>query len=260
MAEINSDWDLYGRLREHSRFLGRFSPVSNVSGKLRASYMVTAEEIIEHYRTSSDPVLGHFDWQKAAVCLQHALAMDSRDRIAQGRLELCKGYLALTAASPNADAAKQSFDKAAALMPRSPDPHLGLARLFVYVSKNIGRAMAELHEAQRTGQAVSYQPGPREMEQEADGYRFRADQEFDEARKLHGKSRDQQMRYLRLAQHDYERARQLYEPIMGYSNVSVALHNLDDSDRSRQRLDEVLRRPAPPAHRKRLKLASRTNR
>ena len=74
---------------------------------------------------------------------------------------------------------------AASLMPRSPDPHLGLARIDVYSLKNIGKAMAELHEAQRLG----FEPGPREIEEEADGYRFRATAELNEARKNGGQSR-----------------------------------------------------------------------
>jgi serine/threonine protein kinase len=254
IADINSDWDLYTRLRDPSAFLGRWSPVSDAAGKLRASYLAAADEIIEHYRTSSDPALQDFDWQKAAVCLQHALTMEPQDRTSQGRLALCKGYLALLQPAPAFDAARQSFEQAASLIPRSPDPHLGLARICVYSLKNIGRAMAELHEAQHLG----YQPGPREMEQEADGYRFRANQELEQARQLRGKSREQEARYLQLAQRDFERARQLYEPIMGFSNVSVALQQVDDSDRARQQLDDFLRKP-PPA-KKRVKVVWRARR
>src|SRR5207248_4357241 len=180
--------------------------------------------------------------------------MEPRDRNAQARLALCKGYLALAQAAPAFEAARQSFEQAVSLSPRLPDPHLGLARIFVYSLKNIGRAIAELHEAQHLG----YQPGPREMEQEADGYRFRANQELEQALKLRGKSREQEARYLQLAQRDFERARQLYEPIMGFSNVSVALQQLDDSDRSRQQLDDVLRKP-PPA-KKRVKVVWRPRR
>lgn len=254
IADINSDWDLYTRLRDHSAFLGRLSPVSDASGKLRASYLAAADEVIEHYRSSSDPTVQDFDWPKAAVCLQHALAMEPRDRSAQARLALCKGYLALAQPVPAFDAARQSFEQAVFLAPRSPDPHLGLARIFVYSAKNIGRAIAELHEAQHLG----YQPGPREMEQQADGYRFRANQELEQALKLRGKSRDQEARYLQLAQRDFERARQLYEPIMGFSNVSVALQQLDDSDRNRQQLDDFLRKPPPP--KKRVKVVWRPRR
>ena len=56
-----------------------------------------------------------------------------------------------------------------------------------------------------------------------------------------GKSRENEERYLRLAQRDFERARQLYEPIAGFSNVSVALRQVDDDDRARKELDDSLK-------------------
>jgi hypothetical protein len=113
--------------------------------------------------------------------------------------------------------------------------------MFVYASKNVGKAIAELHEAERLG----YQLGPREMEEEADGYRFRAGQELSEARKYRRNSREIEQRYLRLAQRDFDRARRLYEPIAGFSNVSVALRQVDDDDRTRQQMDDFLRQPPP---------------
>ena len=99
--------------------------------------------------------------------------------------------------------------------------------------------MAELHEAERLG----FQPGPRELEEEADGYRFRATSELSEARKYGQTSRILAQRYLRLAQRDFERSRQLYEPILGFSNVSVALRQVDDDDRAREQLDDSLKKP-----------------
>ena len=116
--------------------------------------------------------------------------------------------------------------------------------------------MAELHEAQRLG----FQPGPREMEQEADGYRFRASAELKEARSYRGKSRTMEERYLRLAQRDFDRARQLYEPILGFSNVSVALREVDDDDRAREQLDEILKKPVKMAKRQRRSATRRYSR
>ena len=139
------------------------------------------------------------------------------------------------------DKARANFAEASDLLPRAPDPHLALARMSVYASKNVGKAIAELHEAQRLG----YQLGPREMEEEADGYRFRATQELGEARKYGRSSREIEQRYLRLAQRDFDRARQLYEPIAGFSNVSVALRQVDEDDRTRQQMDDYLRQPPP---------------
>ena len=87
------------------------------------------------------------------------------------------------------------------------------------------------------------------MEQEADGYRFRAKSELIAARVFRGKSKETEQRYLRLAQRDYDRARQLYEPISGYSNVSVALREVDDDDQARQQLDDTLKKPVKLAKR-----------
>jgi hypothetical protein len=81
------------------------------------------------------------------------------------------------------------------------------------------------------------------MEQEADGYRFRAGAELAEAKKYGDRSRTMAQRNLRLAQRDFERARQLYEPILGFSSVSVALREVDDDDHARQEMDDVLKTP-----------------
>ena len=184
--------------------------------------------------------------------------MDRNDRAVQGKLALCHGYENLSRSDAGADRAAQGdFEEAVSLIPGSPDPHLGLARIYVYSLKNIGKAMAELHEAQRLG----FEPGPRETEEEADGYRFRASTELDAARRAGVKDRAAEERYLRLAQRDFDRARQLYEPIEGFSNVSVALREVDDNDRARQVMAEALnkkpmvvkrsRRPARTARRTR---------
>src|SRR5215472_1155351 len=146
--------------------------------------------------------------------------MERPDRGVEGRLALCEGYLSLEQGSP--DAALAKFQDSVSLTPRAADPHLGLARIYVYSLKNAGKAMAEMHEAERLG----FQPGPREIEEEGDGYRFRADAELKEAQRYRDTSRAAEERYLRLAQRDFERARQLYEPILGFSNASVALRQV----------------------------------
>ena len=81
------------------------------------------------------------------------------------------------------------------------------------------------------------------MEQEADGYRFRATQEIAAARAVHAVSHDEEARLLQLAQRDFERARGLYEPILGFSKVDVALQQLDSDDRARRQLDDELKKP-----------------
>jgi len=247
IAEINSDFDLFRRLDQENSFLGRWSPTLSLRGPLKENLLATADEILDRFRNSNDPVLEDFDWQKARLCLQHAIDMGDHSMAIRGKLALCDGYIDLSQAEkapPDArqqwiQKAKTNFDQASMLLSRAPDPHLALARLDVYGMRNIGMTVAELHEAQRLG----FQLGAREMEEEADGYRFRAIEELSEARKYGKGPRELQQRFLRLAQRDFDRARQLYEPIAGFSNVSVALRQVDDDDRTREQLYESLNQP-----------------
>ena len=253
IAKIESDWSLLQRIQRRNAFLADYSPAAHLGTSMHTSLLRAADEIIESYRNSSDSTLKDFDWAKAVVCLEHATEVDRNDQAARGKLALVNGYLNLARADSESGSARQAsiqaaqhnFESADALLPRSPDPHLGLARISVYSLQNVGRAMAELHAAQRLG----FEPGPREMEEEADGYRFRAAAELSTAEKYRGASKALEERYLRLAQRDFDRARQLYEPILGFSNVSVALRQVEDDDRLRNHLQAALT-TAPKRQRK----------
>jgi serine/threonine protein kinase len=244
-GEINRDWDLLQHVQRQNAFLGGMSPVGKLTANVRAALLQAGNEVIENYRNNSDPRIQDFDWPKAALCFTHFIELDRGDRAAQGKLALCHGYENLSRAdsdAASAHAAQSDFQDAGSLLPRSPDPHLGLARIDVYSLKNIGKAMAELHQAQGLG----FEPGPREIEEEADGYRFRATAELNAARTAGPNSRAAEERYLRLAQRDFDRARQLYEPIEGFSNVSVALRQVDDDDRARQDMADALNKKPKP--------------
>jgi tetratricopeptide (TPR) repeat protein len=68
--------------------------------------------------------------------------------------------------------ARADFEESAKFIPQSPDPHLALARVYVYSAPNLERALAELQRAQKLGAKL----GPREIEEQADAYRIRAQQ------------------------------------------------------------------------------------
>jgi serine/threonine protein kinase len=242
-AEINKDWDLLQRVQRQNAFLGGMSPAGQLSVNVRAALREAGDQVIDGYRNNPDPSTQDFDWTKAASCFSHLIELDRNDRAGnvnsdQGKLALCHGYENLDRDTVSAQA---DFEQAAALIPHSPDPHLGLARIYVYALKNIGMAMAELHAARRLG----FEPGPREMEEEADGYRFRATAELNQARK-NEISKTEEERYLRLAQRDFDLARGLYVPIEGFSNVSVALRQVDDNDRERQGMADALNKKPKP--------------
>jgi hypothetical protein len=243
IAEVNADWDLYKTLEQRNLPLGRYSPVSWLSQPLRAGLVAAADDVVDRYRNSSNFALDDFDWRKAQICLQHAAQLDGSDTTVKGKLALANAYLALLE-SPQSEQtaarAKSSFEEALLDLPRAPDPHLGLARMDIYNFRNIGRAVAELSDAERLG----FKPGPREFEEQGDGYLMRAENELRQAQKA-TLVRADAARYLAQARGDMERARNLYEPIDGYSNVGSNLKRLD---RDRDRLQLLLAKNEKPVY------------
>ena len=238
-AEINADWNLYKRLERDNSFLGGFSPAASIAQTLRVKLNGAGDAVIERYRNSSDPALGDFEWAKARLCFFYALQLEPSDREARGKMALCDGYINL----PNAVVSKAKFQSAAADLPRSPDPHLGLARLYTYAYRNAGKASGEFTEAERRG----FRIGPREHEQQADGYLFRAEWALRQARraaeaasKAEAASRAEESRWLRQASKDLERAQSLFEPIVGFSNVGAGLEELDRDRGSEAQLRAAL--------------------
>ena len=107
--------------------------------------------------------------------------------------------------------------------------------------RNIGRALAEFSNAERFG----FRAGPREFEQQGDGYLLRAEQEIRQAQAA-GSTRADSVKSLSLAQNDLERARNLYEPLDGYSNISANLNRLYNDRTKLQALQEKFKQAAPP--------------
>lgn len=222
-AQVRRDWSLYQRIERENAFLGAFSPIASLRGPMAESLIAAADDVIDGYRNSSSSTLSDFDWKKARLCLNDALQIDP-SREVRGKLALCDGYIGLMANSklPAAAQSERSFQLAASLLPRSPDPHLALARLYTYSFSNAGKALAEFTAAERLG----FRNGPREQEQQADGYLARAELELRQAQHFANVSRTDEDRWLSAAANDMDRARSLYEPISGFSRVSAQLEQL----------------------------------
>ena len=247
VADINADWALFKTLEQRNvpaKFLGIFSPVTWLSQPLRTSYVSAADDVIERYRNKSNPLLNDTEWHKAQTALQHAAELDGSDPAIKGKLALTNGYLALLKnpqTEQTALQAKASFEEALSYLPRSPDPHLALARLYIYNFRNIGRALAEFSNAERFG----FRAGPREFEQQGDGYLLRAEQEIRQAQRA-GASRADSAKSLSLAQNDLERARNLYEPLDGFSNITANLNRLYNDRTNLQVLQEKFKQATAP--------------
>ncbi|HEV3333437.1 MAG TPA: serine/threonine-protein kinase [Bryobacteraceae bacterium] len=186
---------------------------------LPSLYIATADRVLESYRKSSDPSLHDFDWQKAEVCLARAVDMGEGDDRTKGKLALSRGYSVLerlmggqyaeAAATQMRGNAGELFANAALEMPLDPAPHLALARLFVYSLPNAEQAMSEFATAERLGAVL----GRREIEQQGDAWRLRAEQQaaahqWEEAEK------------------DAATARRQYQRIPGFDQVDMHLREL----------------------------------
>jgi hypothetical protein len=154
---------------------------------------------------------------------------------------------------PKASLSISSFRQASSYQPNSPDPHLGLARLYIYGFHNVGEAMAEFQQAQRLG----FQLGPREAAQQADGYLFRSEWELARARRAAPTDKHEAAKWLDMSRSDIDNARKLYEPLIGFANVTANLDQVyqDRSELARLEAASVddaapLPKPAHPKHSK----------
>lgn len=241
-----ADWSLYQSLKDRFRFLGEYTPIQPVEKALDANLVASAGNILDSFRHSTDARLGDFDWAKARLCLAHALELDPSDLKSRGELALCDGFMEL-GDSPDAQRAGPAaarFREAESYLPQSPDPHLGLARTAIYASHNLGLALAEFHQAGQLG----YRLGPREAEQQADGYLFRAAADLEHAKNAAGAVGERE-RWLQAARSDAGRARELYEPLSGFSNVDLDLEQVysvtAEAAKMEAALHPAVRKPHP---------------
>lgn len=236
LADIEKDWRLYSGLRQSYAWLGDYSPVTRLAEPARRRLIAAGDEITDAFRSSGTFDPARFDWEKARACYQHAANIQSPAPELSGKIALCEGYLHLTHTPPETAPALKSFGDAIPLLPRSPDPRLALAHIYIYEQHNLGLASAEFHAAEGTG----YKLGPREYEEQADGYLYRAEQQLRKWRQ--SKSAPEQRRYATLMQRDFDRARALYEPIAGFSNVNRSLERIERDQALAEQIREARER------------------
>jgi len=189
------------------------------SADLAHQYEVSADRILDAYAASPDPQLYNFDWHKAEIFLERAVQLGAITDRTAAKLALARGYAnleRLTGAQYSDQAAaalrlkaRDEFLLAAAKAPADPAPHLALARVYVYSLPDPEKAMAEFAAAQNNGAILQR----REVEQQADVYRIRAQQELP--------------RDWRQAKRDADVARTYYRQILGFDEADAHLRDLD---------------------------------
>jgi len=164
-------------------------------------------------------------WMMAAGLLERAASIAPGDRAIRARLLYCRAHLArinAEAASGRRPADAQrffnqaigSFEEAARLRPRWLDPHLGLARTYVYGLADPEAARAALDRAEEDG----YEFGNRDVALLGDGYRLRAEKTW--ARAPDFRDLPQEGKFLDSVRQDCQQALEHYETIPAYGDVS----------------------------------------
>jgi tetratricopeptide (TPR) repeat protein/predicted Ser/Thr protein kinase len=211
---------------------------------VKQKFVEAADHVIATYRTSETQPVYEKDWERARSMLARGLAIDPDDSI-RGELRLCEGHIARINGTTHRSAAEldtavQKFTESARLMPKSPDPELGLARVYVYGLKDIDKANAALQQAQQRG----YQLGNREKSQLADGYRDRGDRLWWDSRNVRGLPQEKDQ--IQRAQSDYNQALGLYQGIAPYGNANAQIVRVQSSLESvRSRLEQIAQEETP---------------
>jgi serine/threonine protein kinase/tetratricopeptide (TPR) repeat protein len=222
LTDPNEIWSQWTELsKDNSSSLMLRGPRKAVKQKL----VEAADRVIASYR-NSDAVYEN-GWKAARDDLTRALTLDPDDSV-RGKLRLAEGHLSRIAGmAPHNVAllndAVEKFNEAQRLLPNSPDPALGLARVYVYGLHDIDRAYQALQQAEKHGHPL----GSREKAQLADGYRDRANRLFWDSRNVRDlpQEKDQIVR----AKDDYQRALELYQSIAPYGNSTSAIQDVESS-------------------------------
>jgi len=222
LTDIDSAWKQYEVLAQASVL-----PVvySGARRSLQSRLISGADRVITEYRNSEAPTVTENDWLRAQAAMGRALQLDPGDKQIRGRLYICEGHIARIRGTARNQAkllqdARARFEEARDLLPKSPDPYLGLARLYVYSLKNVEKAESALREADRRG----YQIGRREKGQLADGFKDRADRLMREATRAASLSEEKD--YLEQAKQDYRRAEELYRDIVPFGGSAAGLRRV----------------------------------
>jgi serine/threonine protein kinase len=201
-------------------------------------FLDAANTVVLRYRNDTQAVYEK-DWERAQMLLSHALAVNPDDEIARGEYRLCEGQIARIEGLRHHDAeqltlAAEKLNQAQQLLPKSPDPQLGLALVYIYGLKDVDKADAALQQAARMG----YQLGSREKIELADGYSDRGNRLFWDSRNIRGLPQEKDQ--IGRAAGDYQHALNLYQSIVPYGNSNVQIKRVQQSlDSVNTRLQEI---------------------
>jgi len=196
--------------------------------------VAAADHVIDSYRYGT--TVSDASWKEAHDHLAHALTVDPDDAGTRGKLRLTEGHAEY--AAHHYSNALEKFQEADRLLPHSPDPPLGIARVYIYGLTDIEHGDEALQNAERRGFSL----GKRERALLADGYRSRGDRMVKDLPNVQGLPAEKDE--LQRARDDYKRALDLYQEAAPCCRANTWIprvqKNLDDINEQLQNLNAPL--------------------
>jgi serine/threonine-protein kinase len=195
-------------------------PRKSILGRL----VSTGDAVVNEYRRSDSPNVSENDWLRAQSAYAKVLEVDSRNSTIRGRMYLCDAHVlrirgVARGNSKMLNEARARFEQAADLMPRSPDPYIGLARLYGSL-----RDVDKVEDAIKAADKRGHQTGRRERGQIADAYRDRGERLMKDAVRAAGLPEEGDL--LKRAEQDLHRAEEHYREILPYGNSTASLRRV----------------------------------
>jgi serine/threonine-protein kinase len=215
LRDIPAAHENYERLRAGSPL--RVASRLRIDEALGRRLVTLADGVLNDFRRE-DSTIAEAQWRQAAAALDWASELLHDQNGLKARQLICAGHLDRIAAQGKgrgaaADAralyarAVDEFTQAAALDPKSPDPYLGLSRIYIYGLNDVDGAAKAIGDAESRG----HKPGWRDRAQLGDGYLRRADDRRQKASALEG---DGHVDELKGARADYLQCVATFEPIL----------------------------------------------
>jgi tetratricopeptide (TPR) repeat protein len=223
LTDTDAAWTQYLQLARSTYMpVVLIGPRRAIQERLTAS----ADRTISTYRASETVIVRESDWRRAKAALMRALELDPDNRSIRGKVALADGHIARIQGTARGNRkllhdARGNFEEASRLLGRSPDPDIGLARLYVVLG-NLDAAENSLRQAEKNG----FEFGRREKNELADAYRNRAESWVREADALIGMAGEKE--YLERARGDFRRAQQLYNEVIPYGDSTEDLRRVHD--------------------------------
>ncbi len=180
-VSVDDAWNRYRDIANRKR-LGM--AMWGINTPLEAKLVAAGDVPILDFRNNDNPTSREGTWRRSITYFSRALELHPGDKTLRGKLRLCEAHVdRITAGNRQAmlNEADAKFREAAELMHKSPDPWIGLARLYAYNLGDCERAQQALHEAEKRG----HPENRREQANMADAYARRALQTLRDAGRFH---------------------------------------------------------------------------